>query len=231
MSKRVDRAKHGPSWAEVILGAALSIVLGAVLGATLLVLRPVSTVREYPKEPAKNTVYFVEGSRDGSKAQALAKRRSFIEGQSISLSEQDLNALVATAEAAGNPAPAKGDKKGAEKKAEEKPADGGQNVTAGTPNFRIADGKLQVGVPVTLSIGPKVLVQARGGFVKSGDMYVFEPETILFGSCPVERLPFLNNYLRTKFTSPEMLPEDMLTAWKKLASVTIQGKTLKLTMP
>jgi hypothetical protein len=48
MSK-VDRAIYGPGWGEVIFGALLSLVLGVVLGALLLVLKPVVIAKETPK--------------------------------------------------------------------------------------------------------------------------------------------------------------------------------------
>ena len=40
MSKKIDRAVHGQSWAEVILGAALSLVLGVLLMAAWLLASP-----------------------------------------------------------------------------------------------------------------------------------------------------------------------------------------------
>ena len=89
MSK-VDRAIHGPGWAEVILGALLALLLGIVLGAVLLIVKPVLAVKEVPKEPVAGAVYYVEGSRDTSKAkQVLAKRKAFVDGQSIKVTEDD----------------------------------------------------------------------------------------------------------------------------------------------
>ena len=67
-----------------------------VLGALLLVFRPVVTVKEEPKERDRGVVYYVEGSRDPSKArQALAKRKAFTDGQSITITEEEINALIA----------------------------------------------------------------------------------------------------------------------------------------
>lgn len=232
MSKKIDRAMHGPSWAEVILGAVLSAVLGVVLGAALLVLR--EPVKKMPKEPVRGAVYYIEGSKDPGKArQTLAKRKAFVEGQSIVVTEDEMNSLVA-APAPGTPgAPGpKGAQKGKEKAAP--PADASETLALGAPNFRIADGKLQVGVPVTINamdLGHQVIVQARGGFVKKGDMFVYEPDEIYFGSCPVQRLPFVSNYVREKVLAEQSLPEDIKASWKRLASVEIQGKTVKLTMP
>src|SRR5829696_1419260 len=101
MSKKINRAAHGPSLVEIVLGVVLSIILGVALGAVLLVLRPISQVKEMPKEPAKGMVYYIEGSKDTSKGrQALAKRKAFVEGQSISVTEDEINSLINPAGAA-----------------------------------------------------------------------------------------------------------------------------------
>jgi hypothetical protein len=248
MSKKLDHAAHGPSWAEVILGAVLSLVLGVVLGAVLLVVRPAVVVKELPKEEdrVRGAVYFIEGSKETAKArQAVQKRAAFLGGQSVSLTEDEINAIAnpgATAAAAG----AKGGEKGkapdkgkvADKgKAAEKAAPAaaaGEAVALGAPNFRIRDGSLQLAVPVTLNtmdLGLKVWAQARGTFAKEGDVFVFEPAEMYLGSCPVQRLPFLSSYVREKVIAGQSIPDDIKTAWKKLAGVAIEGSTLKLTMP
>jgi hypothetical protein len=51
------------------------------------------------------------------------------------------------------------------------------------------------------------------------------------GSCPVQRLPFLASYVRDKFVSAQPIPEDIAMAWRKLANASVEGNTLKLTMP
>lgn len=247
MSKKIDRAIHGPGWGEVILGALLSAVLGVVIGAALLILKPVAVVKELPKEPVAGTVYYIEGSRETAKAkQALAKRKAFAQGQSVTVNEDEINSLVTPAGPPGTPpapkpgekaAPKAGDK--AAPKADEKaapaaaPVAGGM-LAAGTPNFRIRDGAMQIAVPVTinlLDLGQKVTVQARGGFAKQGSGFVFEPGTLYVGSCPVQRLPFVGDYVRKQILSAQAVPEDIATSWAKLASVTIEGDTLKLAMP
>src|SRR6476660_757483 len=104
MSKKIDRAKHGPSWAEVILGAVLSLVLGVVIGAVLLILLPVEVAKEKPKEPNPKVVYYIEGARDSNKAkQALAKRKAFVEGQSVTVTEDEINSLITPSGAAAEP--------------------------------------------------------------------------------------------------------------------------------
>lgn len=227
--RNLNRA-HGPGWLEVIFGAVLSLILGVVLGALLLMLKPAVVVRELPKEADRDpkAIYYVEGSRDGSKSrEAQAKRKAFTEGQSVTVVEDELNALAApTGPAAAKPA--------AVAKAGEKAAAEDETFVTGTPNFRIRDGALQFAVPVTvnwLGASQKVIVQTRGGFVKRGDVYVFEPDTFHVGSCPLQRVPFVVNYVRAKFVEAQAIPEDLKTSWAKLASVSIEGNSLRLVMP
>jgi hypothetical protein len=229
MSKKVDR--HGPSWTEVILGAFLSLILGVVIGALLLILRPVTVAREEPKERAKNMVYYIEGSKDTGRARmAPAKRKSLLEGQSVTLTEDEVNALITPA----------GGAPGAEKKAAEKAKDGKDAdksaaagyLAAGAPNVRIANGELQVAVPVTIDLlGQKVIAQARGGFEKEGSMFVYKPTEMYLGSCPVQRIPLVAGMVRDQFLKAQPIPDDLKEAWQKLAAVSVQGNTLKLTMP
>ena len=227
MSRKIDRALHGPSWVEVILGAALSLVVGVILGAALLIFRPVVVVKQMPKEDAidPTAVYFLEGTRETSKARdAVAKRQAFLAGQSVSVIEDELNTLAgpaATFAAPQNGAPAAAT-------ASE------QMMAAGTPNFRVRDGALQIGAPVTVSLlglSEKVVVQARGGFEKQDGVFVYQPDALYVGSLPVQRLPFLANYARTNFLNAELVPEDVKAAWTKLANVSIDGNVLNLTMP
>ena len=88
MRQRFDRALYGPSWTEVILGALLSAVLGVVLAAGFFVFRPVTKVKELPKEPIPGTVYYIEGSRDYSNSRRLvAKQKFFLKGGSLVVNE------------------------------------------------------------------------------------------------------------------------------------------------
>lgn len=231
MSKKVDRANQGPGWGEVILGAVLSLLLGIALGAIFLVVKPVAQVKELPKEQDRkaDTIYFVEGSRDTSKArQALAKRKAFVEGQSVTVTEDEINALVPAAKTAAA-APAAGKK---DEKAAPPPVVEPETLEVGMANFRIRDGVVQIGAPVTLNVlgvTQKVVVQGRGGLVKRGDIFVFDPDEIYLGSCPVQRLPFVAGYVEKKFLAAQTIPEDIATAWKNLSDVSIEGNAVKLT--
>lgn len=239
MSKR-NRAAYGPSWTEVILGAVLSVVLGAVLGAVLMILRPVVVAKDTPKEQEKikGAVYYIEGSRDAAKArEAPQKRKALVDGQSVTVVEEVLNALAAPAPAAPAATPKGGDKaktagtgKAAEKTVE--PAGGGLFVV-GAPNFRIRDGVMQIAAPMSdnFDLGVKVIAQARGVIAREGNLFVFEPKELYLGSCPVQRIPLLNAYVRGKFLSAQAIPDDIKAAWSKLANAVIEGNTLKLTVP
>jgi hypothetical protein len=234
MSKKIDRALHGPSWTEVILGAVLSLLLGVVIGAALLVLKPVVTGKNIPaKESDRDptAVYYVEGSRDSNKAkQALAKRKAFVAGQPVTVTEDEINSLVTPA--APTPAAAPNAKKG-EKAAAPAPAAAEETLAKGPPNVRLHDGVLQVGMPVTLNLlgfSQKLIVQARGGFEKQDNAVVFDPSTIYLGSCPVQRLPFLSGWVRNKVLTPQLMPDDVAAGWAKVSDATIEGNTLKLAM-
>lgn len=205
------------------------MLLGAVLGAALLILRPVIVAKEEPKERVPGAVYYIEGSRAGSTTQALAKRKAFVEGQSVTLSEGEINALIA---AANVKKPAQGAAGGKQDGAKGEGGAGGGFVAAGTPVVRVRDGTLQVGVPMTVDLIDKnIIAQARGGFVKEGDLFVYQPEALYVGSCPVQRLPLVGNYVRNKFLTSQPIPDDVKAAWTKLADVSIEGNALKLTMP
>ncbi|MDB6128365.1 MAG: hypothetical protein JWM35_2261 [Verrucomicrobia bacterium] len=230
MSKKVDRALYGPSWTEVIFGAVLSVVLGVVLAGAYLVFKPVSVVKELPKEPGANTVYYIEGSHDGTKARRMAaKQKIFLQGGSIAVVEDEINLALIPANTA---APAKG----APAPAKAAPEPTNEIVAAGTPNFRIHDGLLQMSVPVQVKyslvgLDASFLVQTQGTFVRDGDVFVYEPTVVYVGSCPVQRVPMLKGLVTKKFLNAQRFPPDIVAAWNKLAEVSIDGSTLKLSMP
>jgi hypothetical protein len=228
MSRKIDRALRGPSVFEVVLGAGLSLLLGIALAATLLVFRPVITVRQMPKEDAvvPDAIYFVEGSRDPAKARdVLAKSQAFLAGKSVSVLEQEMNAVAGPAAILAA---------STEKKPADVPPAEGSMLAPGTPNFRLHDGTLQVGMPVTvnaLGLNQTIVVQARGGFEKQDDIFVYEPDVFYVGSLPLQRLPFLAGYARDQIMEKYKIPDEIKAAWTKLANVSVDGNVLNLTMP
>ncbi len=237
MSKKIDRALYGPSWVEVFFGALLSIILGIVLASVYLIAKPVAVVKELPAEIVPGLVYHIEGSRDSTKGrQWKVKHQQFIAGHSVAVTEEELNAAVSalTSPAANAPAPGKKPDHAA-KKAEETPSQAiAGAIVPGVPNFRIRENEMQIAVPVALnalSLQLDVLVQARGGFEKQGDHFVFEPNTLLIGSLPVHRIPALSGFMMGKFFAAQSVPEDIAGAWAKLNHASIEGTQLKLDMP
>lgn len=214
MRRNIDRALHGPSLTEIVLGAVLSVLLGIAVGAALLITRPVVRATELPKQPKPDVVYYIEGLRVGSAQDAMAKLRQLPNGRPVRLTEADLNALALSLKP---PAAAANGQAG--------------TFVLGTPNVRIRRGVMQVAVPVTVNVlgfAERVLVQARGGFAKEGTTYQFEPDELYFGSCPVQRIPFLATYVRNKVMAS--VPPPVATAWSKLTSVAVRGDALAVTM-
>lgn len=230
-SRKIDRAAQGPRLIEVVLGALLSLILGAALAFVFLVMKPVTT-KEPPKDNPDRTVYFVEGTKDPERGkQWLRKRQLFTEGSSVVLNEDELNAWIT---AGTTPAP-------------EKPAPGQSPVLSSppaptgmlqmsAPNFRIRDGVLQVSSHGTLyiemfSFKCPLVVQASGRFAKRQGAFVFAPDRFYIGSFPVHRLPGASDVVIDRILARQKIPSDIGTAWKNLADVSLDGKTLKLSMP
>ena len=216
MNKKLERELNGPTWTEVILGALLSLLLGIALAAVYLALKPVTTVKALPQEPAPGVVYYIEGSRNSVSLSALAaKQKTFIEGGSIELTEDEVNQFVG---AAAKTAAA---------------ADAAQNVGAGVPNFRIRDGVMQIGIPLQLDLAgfaPRVILQARGGFEKRGDVFVFSPSELYLGSCPLQRVPAATGLVMKRIYGSLNVPEEIATSWRQLSDVSVEGSKLRLTM-
>jgi len=218
MSSRNDRAINGPSWTEVTIGALLCVGIGAVLAGAWLMMKPVEKVRSLPNEPKQGVVYFIEGARNGSIGRAWERKTQlFVTGTSVDLVEQELNEAARQFSSDAQKAKGKGAKDGL--------------ITPGQLNFRINDGELQVALPLALNVyGMKAEVQvvSRGGFVKKGDRFVYEPSSIYVGSCPIERLPQIGGVLLGKIWEAMSQQEEIKAAWDVLENVTVDGRSLRL---
>lgn len=219
-SSKIDRALHGPGWVEVTLGALLSILLGGLLAAVYLVTKPVSIVRELPKEKVSGQVYYIEGGKDANKGRTwLRKRQALLEGQSIELTEEELNTALAT--------PTEKPKDGTAAAKQQPSADA--LFVPGTVNFRLADDRLQVGLPIKFPLlNQTIVVQASGGFEKSGGLWEYSPDLFYVGSCPLHRLPVIEGLLLKRVFANQGMPDDLAAAWKKLSGVKVEGRVLKL---
>ncbi|MEO7599459.1 MAG: hypothetical protein ABIV50_11040 [Opitutus sp.] len=225
MKSKLRRKIDGPGWFEVIFGAALSLLLGVVLSAAFLIFKPVTTVKELPKEPDKKMIYYIEGTRDSSKARDLASKRKLMtqSGATVVLNEDELNTLAIP------PKPEAGPKK----MELPQPVAATETLVAKPANFRIREGVMQIGVPVTLSayeMSTQLVLQTRGGFVKQGDALIYQPTEFYLGSLPLQRMPevqaAVTNYLFSKMT----VPDDMVAAWKNVADASLAGPKLTVTV-
>lgn len=234
----------GPSWAEVVFGAVLSFLLGVALAAGSLVLKPVTIVKELPKEEDRKAdmVYHFEGTRDGTRGRlSAAKRTQFAQGASVTVNEDEINLLVPTGNATGSaptPTPPKAKASEKEKKGKEKEKSQEFIPTADAsvqpPNFRIHQGVMQISVPLKINVAgieSTVFIRALGKFSKDGSRVAFVPDSVWAGSLSLDRLPFVNSFVYEKFIGSQPIPEDIAASWAKLVGVHIDGNQLKLTMP
>jgi hypothetical protein len=234
MLRKVKSSRKGPSWFEVGLGAFLSVILGIALGIALLASKPVSKVTEIPKDPPPGAVYYIEGSRDFNKTPEVEeKRKSFVAGESISVEEGELNILLSAGEKPAA-APAAAPAKPGDKAPDAPPTAPSKLLDVGTLNARIHEGHIQFAAPVTVTaftVSATVIVQTTGTFLQRGSGFVFDPDSIYVGGCPVSRVPVLRELVLSKLLFVQPVPADIAASWSRLAAVTIDGSTLKLKMP
>jgi len=259
-NRRLERALYGPTIYEVTLGLLLSIALGAGLAVLFLIFKPAEVVAEMPKEDERKpgVVYYVAGTADAGKAKLwMRKHQALVDGTpgEIAFTEDDLNvwfmssteagkqatekaaaaaktaAAKAAAKPAGKPAPGAPAAPAVAAAPEEQPPT--DLITPSVINFRIRDGVVQVGLPTTITtLGYTfpVVAQTRGTIEKQGDAFVFVPETVLIGSLPLHRFPNAVEYMKQRVMSSASLPPELVAAWKKAKNVTVDGKTIKLTI-
>ncbi len=214
----MPRAKKsaGPSLVEVTVGAALSVLLGSVLAAAYLIVQPVETVRTLPAEPDPAKTYYVTGSaRSALGGQWLRKRQMVVEGGTfeIRFNEDELNTWMTSSIA--NP----------------DDRETGGVLTATGVNFRVRDGVMQIGMPCTLSLlglQRDVIVQAKGGFERGAEQFVFAPDSVLIGQLAVDRIPLVGGLIVDRLLSVDEVPGDLATAWRSLTEVKVDDNVLVL---
>lgn len=227
--KKLERALYGPSMTEVALGAILGLVAGVLAAGVYLVFKPVSQVKEMPKEPSRSVVYYIPGSELSGKARNWQAKQKQIMGNptfTFDLVEEELNAWAATLAA---PAPAAPKPGAAPAAAPANPNQPGYDgiFNPGKPNFRIVEGKLQIGAKCVLNwygLTYETTVTVTGTF----DGADFKVETLYLGSCPVHLMPALSGPLMAHLVAREKLPDELRAAWAKVDSVTLDGVTMKV---
>jgi hypothetical protein len=227
MLRKVKNSQKAPSWFEVGLGAALSVALGVVLGIAYLAAKPVTIVSSIPKDAPAGAIYYIEGSKSLNSMEVTEKRRAFVNGETIDVDEGELNGFLRSIWKAPAAAPAA--KPGA-KGAPPPPPD--QNILeVSALNARIRDQKVQFGDTATinfLGVSIPLIVQASGVFVRGGSGFEFDPDTLLVGGCPMQRMLFVRGIIMRKLLFTETVPGDVAAAWSKLADVSVNGTKLHL---
>jgi len=223
-----------PSRFEVALAAVLSVLLGVLAAIVLLSLKPVTKVTAIPKDAPANAIFYIEGTREFSRTGEVEdKRKRFIAGESVAVQEGEMNVFLGANAPAAAPTPP-APKPGAKPDDKAPPAPPAKAVDIGQLNCRIALGEIQFGAPVTFSffgISELIIVQTSGTFEKRGNTFVYVPDTLYFGGCPLARVPVLRELVMNKLLFYQPVPSDLYNAWLKLAGVTIDGNTLHLRMP
>ena len=229
MARKLDKALYGPSVTEVFFGAVLGLLAGVAVASIYLVFKTVPTVKELPKVQPRGMVYFIPGLEGKAKGAAwLAKQKQFIDGKSVQVVEDELNAWLATSIKLDAPPPKPKD--GAPAPAAAAPVSDSIFIPS-KPNFRIANDRLQLGLNCTLNwygLMTDVTLQTTGTFTKQGDHFVYTPQTVYLGSCPLHLLPALSGLLLSHLTDKVKIPDEFRSSWNKLRDVGIAGGTLKL---
>jgi hypothetical protein len=229
--KKVEKALYGPSMVEVALGAVLGLLAGVVLACVYLVFKPVEEVKEVPQEPARGTVYHLTGRTDAAKARAWqAKLTAFTAGGTVIANEEELNAWARSLEGAAAPAPAAGAKAAAP--GAPPPAPAGGFISASDLNFRLDGQRVHVAQRVLLNyygISKEVVMQAAGGFTRSGDTWVFRADQVYLGSCPLHAIPGAAGALARALVAKQKVPDDFRAAWSKISEIGVEGGLLKVT--
>jgi hypothetical protein len=219
------KANAGPGWLEIGISAVLSVAIGAVLGAAYLVTKTVKKVDSIPKDTSE-AAYYLEGKIDmNHSTAAVEKRKRLIEGESITLTEGEINIILGTLE---KPAAA------------QKPAAKGAPppdlplLDFGPLNARLSGGEIQLGESLTYNVygfSGIIYIRSRGTFEKRGSSFEFVPELTYVGGCPVDKIPFARDLVFRKLLFVKSVPDDVYAAWLKLVGVSIQGDSLDLKMP
>jgi hypothetical protein len=202
--------------ARALINIALATLLGILAATLFLVFKPARQAAEPPAAPERGTVYFVKGKTHPGAARLWAEKRARINKGlpfDMELREQELNAWMASGFAA------------------EKPSS--FSLSPESPNFRLADGALQIALPFKLTLFGKtfpVVLQARGKITRDADGFIYAPEEIHAGSLPLHAIG-LGGFAFRKATGLLEQPGDIAAAWRKLTVAEINGNVLHLVSP
>ncbi|MEO0794077.1 MAG: hypothetical protein AAFX93_02890 [Verrucomicrobiota bacterium] len=220
--KKQKKESEGNMLGAAIVGVVVAI-FGMFLGIGTLALEDVKEVRDMPAEDkiTPDTVYYVIGKDKGSAYKG--DEQAFLDGKVgiIRMTEEELNDWAGDNFKFGRPKP--GEEQG-----------GFITLRPSTPNFRIQEGVLQVGMSVeVIAFGKnyKVRYQAKGNqFIDDGLGFVFKPDIAYLGSAqlpPVVVSGSLADMLFQVFEQSEQYAK-FNEAWRGLSNVAVEGNELVL---
>lgn len=222
--KKIEKALYGPGTLEIALGAVLGLLVGVIAACLYLVFKPVQVVKEPPKEVERSVVYYQPGSTDAAKGRGWqAKQQTFVRGGELVISEAELNAWAASVSPGAAPAGAA--------KPGSAPASG-DFISASGLNFRLEGERLHVGQTVLLDyfgLTKEVIMQASGGFVRTADGFVFKPDRVYLGSCPLHLVPGAAGALTSTLRDKQKVPDEFRAAWSKVSEIAVDDGLLKVT--
>ena len=221
----VSKRKAPGTFASLIVGTS-GILLGGFVGVLIaaihLVFKPVVEVKQLPEpEELEAVVYYVEGRRSGMDGAAwVGKRNQLISGTPFeaTLNEQELNQWSS---ASYGP-----------RRKELTLEYGEAKIEPGIPLFRIAEGQVQIGMPVEIKAmdsNRRIILQASGGFAAGGDASMrFAPETVYVGSCRIPNFQGMSGRVFGGLLALIDAPEEVRAAWPTLSEATIEGEQIRL---
>ncbi len=226
------------------------MVLGAVLAATILVLKPVEILKEPPKDKALDAtkIYYFEGRKEYTAGQRWRFKRDslVLQENSVRVNEDELNTWVESVypklpiESKSAKAKAKTPAKAAPGKATQPKKEEAPQpfIQTGSPNFRLTSDSLRIGVVYYVDVfgyaSFEVVAQCDGTFETPKDdtePIYFKPSTFYIGSLPVHKLLMLKGLVLDQVFKTFEFPSDVAEAWTKLSEAKVENRELVLVMP
>lgn len=230
LKREKQKAKEAreASLGGALIAAAISLVLGVLLGVANLASIPVTEVREMPPEEEinKDIVYYVQGQERGgnsyrSKEAALYDSRP----GSVAFNEAELNTWSRNTFKFGAPkAPAAPGEEESDTYITLKPA---------APKFRIHDGLINISMSLEVDAfgySQKLLAQSEGTFSDDTGAWEFVPVNTYLGSAripPEVAAPQLVSQLMKVFEQSKDF-EKLYAMWNGLTGIDLSGDELIL---
>jgi hypothetical protein len=223
MAKASDKNK-GPRPVEIAISAVLSVILGLLGAAVFLALQDPVEQTSVPSEEEREfgRVYYVPGNPGGQQHATWTVKREVVQrGRSgtVPLVAEELNQWAATEWRERRPGESSG------------PV---LHVRPGIPRFRMEDSVFHVNLPLEWSAfgqSREFKSQAHGGFTRRGGIHVFDHDRVYIGSMPVPNLFGLSNSVVRRVVNSFEVSQELRDGWARLEDVTVEGETLRLTIP